>query len=245
MNASLPTLKRLGLKEIVESSRWLLSTLLLWPVSSLCALFWVQRWVMRTYNLPISLVRWSLRLFLNCGEPFWGTFWVGKKKKIYQAAPPQRPPTPTPSNQAQARRKKRWAAVAKEESKAEVSRCGGFGAWGLKSCWWNCGPCWWFSDIRQTHQWRLVVYPIGFFIHPRWLAGFLNHQQYPRSVSIKFGTYKKNWRIRWFPHCKQENVKRSPSYYGNLLPVSVWNVRKSFPLVFVGWFTLQLLSVAC
>ena len=87
MNKSLPTLKRLGLKEIVDSSRWLLSTLLLWPVSSLCALFWVQRWVIRTYNLPISLVRWSLRLFLDCGKPFWGSFWVGIYLKNIPSCP--------------------------------------------------------------------------------------------------------------------------------------------------------------
>ena len=37
------------------------------------------------------------------------------------------------------------------------------------------------SEIRQTHQLRLVVYPIlydGFFTAQVVIAGFLNHQQY-------------------------------------------------------------------
>ena len=38
------------------------------------------------------------------------------------------------------------------------------------------------SEIRQTHQLRLVVYRLSHclqeLIHFKWLAGFLNHQQY-------------------------------------------------------------------
>ena len=58
------------------------------------------------------------------------------------------------------------------------------------------------SEIRQTQQLRLVVYPIvgQGLIHPKWLAGFLNHQQYGQLrvsqwdwcyMSIYFPTLKK------------------------------------------------------
>ena len=143
MNKSLPTLKRLDLKETVESSRWLLSTLLLWPVSSLCALFWVQRRVIRTYNLPISLVRWSSRLFLNCGEPFWGSFWVGIYLKIYQAAPPQRPPNANPVKPGPSPTQETLGGGGQGGKQGGGVTVWWFWTLGLKSCWWNCGPCWW------------------------------------------------------------------------------------------------------
>ena len=38
-------------------------------------------------------------------------------------------------------------------------------------------------ERNPANQLRLVVYHIleRFFLHPRWLAGFLNHQQYVQN----------------------------------------------------------------
>ena len=44
------------------------------------------------------------------------------------------------------------------------------------------------AEIRRENQLRLVVHHIIYrvFLHPRWLAGFLNHQQYKVEVTSSF-----------------------------------------------------------